>query len=227
MRALLWAAALNAAVMCGVAQAALVDRGGGMVYDTTRNITWLADMNYARTSGYDSDGKMSWTAANTWASALVYGGFDDWRLPTVSPLSDTGCETSDDFGSGVTQYYGYTCSGGELGGLFITELGTLAGGSVLDPDPSKTPEQTANLALFTNVLSVVYWSGTEFAPNPADAWYFNSNDGRQNRAGKTGEGFALAVRDGDVAAAVPEPSTFALAALAMGAVMVVRRRRGR
>ena len=43
------AAALSVAALS--AQAALVARGGGMIYDTTRNITWLADMNYARTSG--------------------------------------------------------------------------------------------------------------------------------------------------------------------------------
>lgn len=43
------AAALSVAALS--AQAALVDRGSGMIYDTTRNITWLADMNHARTSG--------------------------------------------------------------------------------------------------------------------------------------------------------------------------------
>ena len=48
-----WAAAAAAAVLAlsGAALAALVARGGGMIYDTTRNITWLADMNHARTSG--------------------------------------------------------------------------------------------------------------------------------------------------------------------------------
>jgi hypothetical protein len=34
--------------LSGAAQADLVDRGGGMIYDTTRNITWLADLNYTR-----------------------------------------------------------------------------------------------------------------------------------------------------------------------------------
>ena len=34
------------------AQAALVDRGGGMLYDTVLNITWLQDANYAKTSNY-------------------------------------------------------------------------------------------------------------------------------------------------------------------------------
>jgi hypothetical protein len=34
----------------------LINRGGGMIYDTTANITWLADMNYAYTSGYVASG---------------------------------------------------------------------------------------------------------------------------------------------------------------------------
>ena len=46
-----WATAAAMVALSGAAQAALVNRGGGMIYDTTRNITWLADMNYAATSG--------------------------------------------------------------------------------------------------------------------------------------------------------------------------------
>lgn len=49
-------AATAVVAFAATAHAALVDRGGGMVYDTTRNITWLADMNYARTSGYSGAG---------------------------------------------------------------------------------------------------------------------------------------------------------------------------
>ncbi|MFI3198512.1 MAG: hypothetical protein QX196_09345 [Methylococcaceae bacterium] len=34
------------------AQASLVARTGGMVYDDVNNITWVADANLAQTSGY-------------------------------------------------------------------------------------------------------------------------------------------------------------------------------
>jgi hypothetical protein len=37
----------------------LIDRGGGLIYDTDLNVTWLADANYAQTSGYDADGFMT------------------------------------------------------------------------------------------------------------------------------------------------------------------------
>lgn len=110
-----WAAAAAMLALSGAAQSALINRGGGMIYDTTANITWLADMNYAYTSGYVAsgvapgsahgentiwtDGRMSWAAAKNWADNLVYGGFSDWRLPTLSP-SDTTCSDSYDAGPG-------------------------------------------------------------------------------------------------------------------------------
>ena len=71
-----WAAAAAIVTLSGAAQAALVDRGGGMIYDTTLNITWLADMNYAGTSGHtgsgvNASGRMTWTAAMAWANNLT------------------------------------------------------------------------------------------------------------------------------------------------------------
>jgi hypothetical protein len=41
-----------------IASATLWDRGGGLIYDDFLKITWLQDANYAKTSGYDSDGIM-------------------------------------------------------------------------------------------------------------------------------------------------------------------------
>ena len=48
--------------LCGIsvsADAILIDRGNGMIYDTDLDITWLQNANYAKTSGYDSDGRMT------------------------------------------------------------------------------------------------------------------------------------------------------------------------
>ena len=50
---------------------------------TALGITWLGDANYAKTSGYDADGQMSWTAANVWAAGLNFDGITGWRLPTT------------------------------------------------------------------------------------------------------------------------------------------------
>jgi hypothetical protein len=67
-------------------QAGLVDRGGGLLYDNELNITWLQDANYAKTSGADADGRMTWNVATDWAAGLVYGGYDDWRLAANTPV---------------------------------------------------------------------------------------------------------------------------------------------
>jgi len=220
-----WAVAVATVALSGTAQAALQDRGNGMIYDTTRNITWLADMTYAKTSGYDADGLMSWSAAKAWADNLTFGGYSDWRLPTLN-AGDISCTSNFNPGGGFgQQYYGYGCTGGELSGLFVTDLGNKAGESVLT-QTGDTAEQIANLALFRNVQSWDYWSGTEFAPNPAAAWIFSTYDGTQIYGSNVSRLYAVAVRPGDVAA-VPEPQTYALLLAGLSAVVVAVRRRPR
>ena len=73
----------------GVTNAALWDRGGGLIYDDVLDITWLQDANYAQTSGHDSDGYMTWWGAMAWADQLVYQGYEDWRLPQTLPVNGT------------------------------------------------------------------------------------------------------------------------------------------
>lgn len=192
------AAALSVATLS--AQAALVARSGGMVYDTVQNITWLQNWN--------TNGVMNWNTAYAWADNLVYGGFSDWRLPTSLNADGTGPSCS-----------AFNCSGSEMGHMFYNEFGATAGNSIL------SGSNAANLALFTNVQSNIYWSGTEYALSPADAWDFYTDSGAQSLFGKGLALYAVAVRTGDVAASVPEPQTLALALLALGATMVARRRR--
>jgi len=91
-------------LMAGSANAALYSRAGGtMVYDDVLKITWLADWNYAATSGYasanaggtgtnqvNSTGTMGWDAAKTWSANLVVDGYGGWRLPTVFNRDGSG-----------------------------------------------------------------------------------------------------------------------------------------
>ena len=198
------AAALSVATLS--AQAALVARPGGMVYDTVQNITWLQNWN--------TNGTMNWTTANNWANNLVYGGFDDWRLPTTNTTASSNCSLNFNPGGGFPQqYFGFNCTGSEMGHMFYNEFGATAGLSIL------AGSNAANLALFTNVQSGTYWSGTEYAPNPGDAWLFRASGGAQSSADKVVALYAVAVRS------VPEPQTLALALLALGATVVARRRR--
>ena len=196
------------ALAAGSAQAALQDRGGGLIYDTDLDITWLSDANYAMTSGYDSDGLMNWSEATAWAAGLAYGGYTDWRLPTTLQPDPT-CSNQGGLGSG---YGGVNCTGSDMGHLFYTELGgtgfTTSILTSLDPD----------LAKFTNIQSNFYWSGSDYAPNaPYSAWYFYLYYGYQSNYTKGESLYALAVRPGDVAA-IPEPETYAMFLAGLGLI---------
>jgi len=192
----------------GSAQAALIDRGGGFIYDDVLDVTWLQDANYAQTSGFDPDGRMTWDTAVSWADGLsVYDSvrdvtYDDWRLATTLQ-PDPSCSSQS--GGGVS--FGYDCTGSEMGHLFNVD-GISAG----------TP------GLFTNLQSDLYWSGTEYAPNTYGAWYFYFDGGYQHNYSKGYGSYALAVRSGDVAASVvPVPAAVWLFGSALAGLMGFRR----
>ncbi len=72
------------AIVSTTTHAELFDRGGGLIYDSAQNLTWTQN---AGMSGYRS----SWDDAMAWAENLEFGGYNDWRLPTTTQLSDPTC----------------------------------------------------------------------------------------------------------------------------------------
>ncbi len=104
----------------------------------------------------------------------------------------------------------------QLATQFSTNLGEAFGQSI-------AASHNANYALFDNVQSDVYWSGSEYAPNPSYAWLFNTNYGNQYGNDKFNQLHAWAVRPGDVAA-VPVPGAFWLFGSAMVGLMGLKRR---
>ncbi|MCK4852414.1 MAG: DUF1566 domain-containing protein, partial [Candidatus Omnitrophica bacterium] len=72
-------------------------------------------------------------------------------------------------------------------------------------------------AEFSNITSdYYYWSGTDYAPNPAYAWGLKFTNGLQNTVNKNDSYLALAVRPGDVSgSAVPELPTGAMQLMVM------------
>ena len=215
------------------AQASLIDRGGGLIYDTDRNITWLANANYGAGSSYDTadghnDGRMRWQNAMDWAANLSYYDsvrnvtYDDWRLPTTLQ-PDPSCGSQWDAGDrfGVISS-GLNCTGSELGHLFYSELGGVARESIV-----RTHDADYNL--FSNVQASLYWSATGYVANTYDAWYFTTSSGSQSSLNKTQMYYAWAVRPGDVAAAastVPVPgAAWLFGSGLMGLVGLARRSR--
>ena len=161
-------------------------------------------------------GLMTWwgaTAWTQWLGSIGYGGASDWRLPaTVQP--DATCGDQYDPGSGFPlQGYGYNCTGSDLGHLFYTEGGLTGGQSIL--------ASTILDDHFVNMQSYVYWSGTEFAPDPYGAWAFYTDFGEQYPDSKGYQSYGWAVRPGQVAAA-PLPATSLLMALGLMALGVSR-----
>jgi hypothetical protein len=195
-------------------------------YDTVLDITWLADANYAKTSGYDTDGFMTWAAANTWAAQLDINGYADWRLPTTTDTA--GCNFAF---SGTDCGYNVDPTSSEMAHLYFTELGNqsfftttgaVSGAYTGGANPNSTLD---NVGPFINFQSGDYWSGTEYAPNPSSAWHFSTDIGNQVVNDKAIILYALAVSPGDVAA-VPEAETYALMLAGLGLIGWRARRRG-
>lgn len=163
------------------AEATLVNRPGGMIYDDVLDITWIADAGRANA---DVGTDLSWADAISWADNLVYGGYSDWRLPTMDVNGDGTVVDCTDFG--VTELQ---CRDNEYDYLY-----TINGVSLSSPGS------------FVNIGNLHYWSSTSNAAFPNLAWLLNLDTGFRGATSKgTVNRRAIAVRNGDVSP-VPVPA---------------------
>ena len=166
---------LLALALSSTAQAALFDRGNGLVYDSDQNITWAqnATMN----------GLMTWPEAVAWADGLVLGDYSDWRLPTT-PVDSIHAEPE---------------SRSEIGHMFYVNLGGTSNQRITNVhnanfnlfsnlldfaywSGTENAQNTANVWYFNTVFGLSASNGNK----------------------TTHRMYAWAVRDGDVTP-VPEP----------------------
>jgi hypothetical protein len=244
MKLIKLAAASALITVVGVAQAALLDRGGGLIYDDVLNITWLQDASSAATntfglSGISSEGTMSWNTAKSWVQAMnatQYLGYSDWRLPIVKPINvETGFNYSTSYDGTTDTAWNITSTASELSYMYYVNLG-LSGIYNSLGEPSQVfgvfnngqygVSGQRDVGLVRNLSNGAYWTGTAYEYSPTDiAWHFFTMDGLQSVYRVEDYSFtAWAVRDGDVAVSpVPAPPAFLLMLTGLGLLGLTKR----
>lgn len=231
------------ACLPSLASAELYDRGSGLIFDSTLNITWQQNAQLAASNTFGlgvrsdsgiiirADGSMNWPGALMWIDAMNtanYLGYSDWRLPKINApfgfnLTCTSYDGSTDCG------YNITDTRNELAHLFYISLANLG---AFDTQGNSNPPHTLNVGSFVNFQPARYWTGTQLPPavGPNEAFTFTVGSGLKEWDAKVTPYHTVsvwAVRDGDVAV-VPEPSSFLLLLAGLtGGTAYLRFRRGR
>lgn len=168
-------------------------------YDDQLDISWTANANI---NSFDT-----WDNQVAWAAGLDIDGVTGWRLPNMDVNGDdviVSCTVDQ-----------AVCMDNEYGHLFNYGAGTVFGSGITVASPGP----------FSNVQSLSYWSGTEFAPDPAGAWDFSFGNGNQSAGNKGGSNFAWAVHSGNVSAVPIPAAVWLFGSGLMGLLGFARRKR--
>lgn len=211
------------------------DNGFEAYYDTTQNLTWLADANWAATSGASESGLLigrtiygqfpgsPLEAVSLAGNADLYG-IDDWQLPGLSlsgEIYDVVCQPGHVYCDQIpTSRFNVLAGTSQLQHLMEVTLGNRS-----NSDGSYTLENTGP---FKNLQAGAYWS-SEFRLTTYQyansGWTFNTATGQHLQQPAFGStGYSWLVRKGDVAA-IPEPQSVLMWSLGILGVMGVASRR--
>lgn len=215
------ASSAHAALVAGNLDADL-SNGYEVFYDTVLDITWLADANYAKTSGFDTDGAMDWSKAMSWAANLEYFGNADWRLPHFDPVNGVRViDYPSSYDGSTDAGYNITSPRNELAYMYYVNLGLKASIS-----PAGVPDFTAGVsgpvqavpgvvgAFVKNLRPNMYWTDV-VANDTLKAWGLWTTfpvAGAQGYDYRYNDHYAWAVTEGDAfklvsnTPPVPEPS---------------------
>jgi hypothetical protein len=190
-------------------EAALIDRGGGLIYDNVLNITWL--QNAAGEPGG------SWGDAMEYVDQLVYYDsfrkvtWSDWRLPTTINRSIVFDEKSYDLNPSIDNEMAY---------MYYINLGFQA---EYTKDIYQAPFPILPTDSLIHDLDFKgYWTGTPVNDERGRAWYFHFHQGWESIDNPGTKMHAWAVRDGDVA---PVPIPGAALLFASGLVGIICRKK--
>jgi hypothetical protein len=146
----------------------------------------------------NTEGLMTWNQAVVWTASLNNNGGFAGLTGWRLPVADAACQS---------------CISNEMGYLY-TSLGNVAGGPLTNNGP------------FLNWQAAGYWSGTDYALNPAWAldFYFKNYGGQESDA-KTGFLYAWAVRSGarsqSQSRPVPASGTVSLIGMGLAGLIIV------
>ena len=168
------------------------------------------DFFIIQNGGSGDAGLMKWWGATAWADQLEYFDsvrditYDDWRLPSVTPVSSNFDTIFSN--NGTTDHgYGATTAASEMPYMFYINLENFG---ICTPDGNGVSTGClmqpgwglANTGDFLNIHTQTYWSNTELG---VEVWAFDFGVGYQGlktESNRNNQLRAWAVRDGDVIA---------------------------
>jgi hypothetical protein len=203
-------------------------------YDTVLDITWLAEANYAQTSGRTTNGYLNLQDSQTWVAGLNINGITGWRLPMMLDTGPGGCNdatsievySGTDCGYNVQTGSAATTVFSEMASMYYDTLGNLAyyDTSGIGPQPGYG---LTNSGPFDGILRS-YWfsSGGKFQfdiPTAIDQYGLQVTAERVNAF--EADGAAWVVHDGDVGSPVPIPAAAWLFGSGLIGLLAFSRRR--